>query len=575
MTDVLDHGAAPRAARAPKTSATAADRLWVTAGIVVAALTLLPILSLVVLAAQPTGNVWSHLIDTVLPRSLWTTVLLMAGVGAITLVVGVGTAWLVTMCRFPGRAFFDWALLIPLAVPTYIIAYTYVEILDYTGPVQSAIRAVFGFHTARDYWFPEVRSLPGAIFVMGFVLYPYVYLTTRASFLLQSACALDVSRTLGAGPVRLFLRVALPLARPAIVVGVSLALMECLNDIGAVTFFGVHTMTFSVYDTWINRSSLAGAAQLACAMLALVFALLWIERHARRRQRFHITSSRYLALPSYALGGVRGLAATLACAVPILIGFVFPAALLADYASRRLEDLASPQLLAAVGNTLTLSISAALLTVVIGIVLTFAQRVRTNALTRLCGRIASIGYAIPGTVLAVGILIPLAQFDNFIDGVARSTFGFSTGLLLVGSGTALVYAYMVRFLAVAYGQVEGGLGKVTPHLDMAARTLGRSSGKLLFEIHLPLIRPVLMTALLLAFVDCMKELPATILLRPFNFETLATTVYNAASREAFGEGALPALLIVLVGLVPAIMLARTSARTFRDRSSTRKTGQGR
>jgi iron(III) transport system permease protein len=410
---------------------------------------------------------------------------------------------------------------------------------------------------------------------MGFVLYPYVYLTTRASFLLQSACALDVSRTLGAGPVRLFLRVALPLARPAIVVGVSLALMECLNDIGAVTFFGVHTMTFSVYDTWINRSSLAGAAQLACAMLALVFALLWIERHARRRQRFHITSSRYLALPSYALGGVRGFAATLACAVPILIGFVFPAALLADYASRRLEDLASPQLLAAVGNTLTLSISAALLTVVIGIVLTFAQRVRTNALTRLCGRIASIGYAIPGTVLAVGILIPLAQFDNFIDGVARSTFGFSTGLLLVGSGTALVYAYMVRFLAVAYGQVEGGLGKVTPHLDMAARTLGRSSGKLLFEIHLPLIRPVLMTALLLAFVDCMKELPATILLRPFNFETLATTVYNAASREAFGEGALPALLIVLVGLVPAIMLARTSARTFRDRSSTRKTGQGR
>lgn len=575
MTDVLDHGAAPRAARAPKTSATAADRLWVTAGIVVAALTLLPILSLVVLAAQPTGNVWSHLIDTVLPRSLWTTVLLMAGVGAITLVVGVGTAWLVTMCRFPGRAFFDWALLIPLAVPTYIIAYTYVEILDYTGPVQSAIRAVFGFHTARDYWFPEVRSLPGAIFVMGFVLYPYVYLTTRASFLLQSACALDVSRTLGAGPVRLFLRVALPLARPAIVVGVSLALMECLNDIGAVTFFGVHTMTFSVYDTWINRSSLAGAAQLACAMLALVFALLWIERHARRRQRFHITSSRYLALPSYALGGVRGFAATLACAVPILIGFVFPAALLADYASRRLEDLASPQLLAAVGNTLTLSISAALLTVVIGIVLTFAQRVRTNALTRLCGRIASIGYAIPGTVLAVGILIPLAQFDNFIDGVARSTFGFSTGLLLVGSGTALVYAYMVRFLAVAYGQVEGGLGKVTPHLDMAARTLGRSSGKLLFEIHLPLIRPVLMTALLLAFVDCMKELPATILLRPFNFETLATTVYNAASREAFGEGALPALLIVLVGLVPAIMLARTSARTFRDRSSTRKAGQGR
>jgi iron(III) transport system permease protein len=559
----------PTDAPAPRSAATSADRLWLVAGLVVAALTLMPIVALAWLAAQPTGDVWGHLMGTVLPRSMWTTVLLMSGVGAITLVVGVGTAWLVTMCRFPGRTLFDWALLVPLAVPTYIVAYTYVEILDFTGPVQSAIRGIFGFRTSRDYWFPEIRSLGGAIFVMGFVLYPYVYLTTRASFLLQSACTLDVSRTLGAGPMRLFFRVALPLARPAIVVGVSLALMECLNDIGAVTFFGVHTMSFSVYDTWINRSSLAGAAQLACAMLALVFALLWVERHARRRQRFHVTSTRYLALPSYRLSGWRAGLATAACAAPILLGFVFPAALLVDYASRRLEDLGDPALLAAVGNTLTLSVAAAVLTVVIGITLTYAQRVQANRATQLFGRIASIGYAIPGTVLAVGILIPLATFDNFIDGIARSTLGISTGLLLIGSGTALVYAYMVRFLAVAYGQVEGGFGKVTPHLDMAARTLGRSTGRILFEVHLPMIRPVLLTALLLAFVDCMKELPATILLRPFNFETLATTVYNAASREAFGEGALPALLIVLVGLLPSILLARTSARSFRNKSTAR------
>ncbi|WP_417767689.1 ABC transporter permease [Stappia sp.] len=569
MTDTARMDTPRAAAPVPRSSATLVDRIWLVAGFAVAALTLLPVVALAVLATQPTGDVWGHLIGTVLPRSLWTTVLLMAGVGAITFVVGVGTAWLVTMCRFPGRAFFDWALLVPLAVPTYIIAYTYVEILDFTGPVQTAIREVFGFRTSRDYWFPEVRSLGGAIFVMGFVLYPYVYLTTRASFLLQSACTLDVSRTLGAGPLRLFFRVALPLARPAIVVGVSLALMECLNDIGAVTFFGVHTMSFSVYDTWINRSSLAGAAQLACAMLALVFALLWIERHARRRQRFHVTSTRYLALPSYRLGGWRAGLATAACAAPVMIGFVFPAALLVDYASRRLDELGDPALAAAVVNTLSLSVAAALLTVVIGIVLTYAQRVQANPATQLFGRIASIGYAIPGTVLAVGILIPLATFDNFIDGVARSTFGFSTGLLLIGSGTALVYAYMVRFLAVAYGQVEGGFGKVTPHLDMAARTLGRSSGRILFEVHLPMIRPVLLTALLLAFVDCMKELPATILLRPFNFETLATTVYNAASREAFADGALPALLIVMVGLLPSILLARTSARSFRDKSTER------
>ncbi|MAB00188.1 MAG: iron ABC transporter permease [Stappia sp.] len=571
MTD-LSHPLRSDAAQAPRSAATRSDRLWTLAGVIVAALTLLPVLSLALLAAQPTGDVWTHLVGTVLPRSLWTTFLLMAGVGALTLTLGVGTAWLVTMCRFPGRAFFDWALLVPLAVPTYIIAYTYVEILDYTGPVQSVIRAIFGFTTSRDYWFPEVRSLGGAIFVMGFVLYPYVYLTTRASFLLQSACALDVSRTLGAGPMRLFFRVALPLARPAIVVGVSLALMECLNDIGAVTFFGVQTMTFSVYDTWINRSSLAGASQLAVAMLALVFALLWIERHARRRQRFHVTSSRYQALPGYRLGGARALGAMIACAVPILVGFVFPAMLLADYASRRLDELTSPALVSAMTNTLTLSVIASLMTVVIAIVLVFAQRVRHNALTRVCGRIAAIGYAIPGTVLAVGILIPLARFDNMVDAFARSTFGVSTGLLLVGTGTALVYAYMVRFLAVAHGQIEGGLGKVTPHLDMAARTLGRTSGKVLWEVHVPMIRPVLLTALLLAFVDCMKELPATILLRPFNFETLATTVYNAASREAFGDGALPALVIVLVGLVPAILLARTSARSFRDRGSARQAG---
>ncbi|MCA1297655.1 ABC transporter permease [Stappia indica] len=564
-TPTFDAAAAVR----PVSAMTRSDRVLLAIGFLMAALTLLPILALVVIAVQPTGEVWTHLLGTVLPSSLITTGLLMLGVGAITLVVGVGTAWLVTMCRFPGRALFDWALLIPLAVPTYIIAYTYVEILDYTGPVQGALRALFGFKTSRDYWFPEIRSLGGAIFVMGFVLYPYVYLTTRASFLLQSACALDVSRTLGAGPMRLFFVVALPLARPAIVVGLSLALMECLNDIGAVTFFGVNTMTFSVYDTWIHRSSLAGAAQLACGMLAIVFLLLWAERYARRKQRFHITTSRYLALPSYQLTGPRAGLAILACALPVLLGFVLPAALLVDYASRRLDELFDPALMAAVGNSLVLSITAALLTVAIGILLTYAQRIQHNPATQLFGRVASIGYAIPGTVLAVGILIPLAAFDNFIDGFSRSVFGVGTGLIMLGSGAALIYAYMVRFLAVAHGQIEGGFGKVTPHLDMAARTLGRNSVRTLFEVHLPLIRPILLTAVLLAFVDCMKELPATILLRPFNFETLATTVYNAASREAFAEGAVPALVIVLVGLAPAVLLAWSSAQSFRGRKSAR------
>ncbi len=552
-----------------RSSLTLSNSGWTSVGALVAILVLMPVTALGLLALRPAGDVWLHLLATVLPGALWTTVLLMLGVAALTLTIGVGTAWLVTMCRFPGRRVFDWALLVPLAVPTYIIAYAYVEILDYTGPVQSALRAIFGFTSGRDYWFPEIRSLGGAIFVMSFVLFPYVYLTTRATFLIQSACALDVSRTLGAGPFRLFFKVALPLARPAIAIGASLALMECLNDIGAVTFFGVKTLTFSVYDTWINRSSLAGAAQLACAMLIIVFALMALERFARRRQRFHLTSSRYRAAKVYELTGFRAWGAFSACAIPILLGFVFPAWLLASYASRRFEDLTDPSLLSATGNTLILSISAALLTVVIGVALAYANRLNKHPAMQVAARIASIGYAVPGTVLAVGILIPLAAFDNMIDGMARQLFGFGTGLLLIGSGTALIYAYVVRFLAVSYGQIDGGFGKITPHLDMASRTLGRTATRTLKEVHLPLIRPVLLSALILAFVDCMKELPATILLRPFNFETLATTVYNAASREDFADGSVPALLIVMVGVLPVILLARTSARSFRDLSSPR------
>jgi iron(III) transport system permease protein len=477
------------------------------------------------------------------------------------------------MCRFPGRGLFDWALLVPLAVPTYIIAFAYVEVLQYSGPVQVAIRAVFGFTSARDYWFPELRSLGGAIFVMSAVLYPYVYLTARASFLLQSAGTLDVARTLGAGPLRVFLTVALPLSRPAIAVGVSLALMECLNDIGAVTFFGVKTLTFSIYDTWLNRSNLAGAAQLACAMLLVVFGLLTLERRARARQRFDQARGKQHAPTPYRLRGWRAGAAMLACALPVTLGFLVPASLLAERSTRRLDVLADPAFLRAASNSALLATAASVLIVTLAVVLVYAVRLRQpegrSAGLRLAARIAAIGYAVPGTVLAVGILIPLARFDNGLDALMKQMFGFGTGLLLLGSGAGLIYAYLARFLAVAHGQVEDGFGKISPHLDMAARTLGRRSTRILTEIHLPLLKPVLLSALLITFVDCMKELPATILLRPFNFETLATTVFEAASREAFEDAALPALTIVLVGLVPVILLARTSARSFRDALSVR------
>lgn len=549
------------------------DRFWQVAALLIAALVLLPLGAILWISLTPSGDVWSHLIRTVLPGAFWTTLLLMLGVGLITGVVGVGTAWLVTMCNFPGRKIMDWALLVPLAVPTYIVAFSYVEVLEYTGPVQGLIRDIFGFTTSRDYWFPEIRSLGGAIFVMGAVLYPYVYLTTRASFLIQSASTLDVSRTLGASPYRLFFRIALPLARPAIAIGISLALMECLNDIGAVTFFGVRTLTFSVYDTWLNRSSLGGAAQLALAMLLMVFFLLWLERFGRRKQRFDAGGGSKSHPPTrFDLQGWQALLALVLCLLPILLGFVIPGLLLADRASRRLDDFWSSGFLETAWNSFSLAAVAAILTVLISVSLAYALRLNNRGALRTAVRLASIGYAIPGTVLAIGILVPLAQFDNFLDGRMEAWFGLNTGLLLLGSGTGLVYAYVVRFLAVSYGQVEGGFGRITPHLDMASRTLGRDSFQTLRQIHLPILKPVLLSAALLSFVDCMKELPATILLRPFNFETLATTVFEAASREAFEEAALPSLAIVLVGLIPVIYLARSSASSFRTKLSKRQPG---
>ena len=532
--------------------------------LLVIGLVLAPLAALVWIAFGDAGDVWPHLISTVLPRSIWTTIKLMLGVGSITLVIGVVTAWLVTMCRFPGKAIFEWALLLPLAMPTYIVAYASVEIFDYTGPAQTFVRWVLDAKTSRDYWFPEIRSLPGAIVVMSLVLYPYVYLTTRASFLLQSACALDVSRTLGAGPLRLFFSVAIPLARPAIAVGVTLALMECLNDIGAVEFYGVRTLTFSVYDTWLNRSSLAGAAQIACVMLLVVFGLIWIERAGRKNQRFHVTSKRYHALPGYWLAGWRKWLAFFACLLPVALGFLMPSLVLVRSSILRYGDNFGPDFWSAMLNSFLLASFAAVLTAMLGVWLAYIERNNGAAIVKLATRIGAIGYAVPGTILAVGVLIPMAHLDGYINSTMKALFGISTGLLMLGSGAALVYAYVIRFLTVSYGAGESGLGRVSVNLDAAARTLGRTSFQTLCEIDLPMIRPALISGALLVFVDVMKELPVTILLRPFNFDTLATLVYTQASLESFENASFAALSIVAVGIVPVILLARTSTRSVRS-----------
>lgn len=532
---------------------------WTAAVAVILAIMILPIVTVLVLAVTPHENIWPHLVSNVLPVSLRDTILLMVGAGAATLAVGTGTAWLITMYRFPGRALLDRLLVIPLAVPTYIIAYAYVELLDYAGPVQTGLRAIFGFTSSQDYWFPNIRSLSGAIFVMAAVLYPYVYLTARASFIQQSVCALEVARTLGRSPMGTFWSVALPLARPAIAAGTALVLMEVLNDIGAVQYLGVPTLTASIYSTWLMRSNLGGAAQIATIMLVFIVALFVIERIARGGAQVHNTTGRYRSMPFQDIEGVRGYLVAALCSLPFLAGFAVPFLLLAHNAVRFAAEGLAAGFVSAATNSLMLAALAAVVATTLALTVGYARRVAGNSFVRAAVRMAGLGYAVPGTVLALGLLIPLATFDNWLDSIMVSSLGVSTGLLLSGSVFALVLAYTIRFLAVGLGTVEAGLERISPNLDAAARALGASPMSALLRVHLPMLTPALGSAALLVFVDAMKELPATLLLRPFNFDTLATHVYSFAALEQFEEASLAAVSIVVVGLVPVLLLHRAVA----------------
>ena len=533
------------------------DDGYLALAFLLAALVAMPFAALVWLAASGTSSNWTHLATTILPEASRVTLQLMLGVAILTGTFGVVTAWLVASFDFPGRRLFSWALVLPLAVPTYIAAYCFVEFLHFAGPVQSAIRAIFGLQSSRDYWFPDVRSLWGAILILSSVLYPYVYLTVRMVFLMQGRKAADVARTLGASQAAVFLKVLFPLARPAIAIGVSLALMESINDIGAVEFLGVRTLTFAVYSTWLNRGDLYGATQIALLMLAVIVMLVMVERFARRKQRFTLGRADRPQPGSEKLPGGKALLASAACALPILLGFAIPLLVLGDYALKRLDQLSDPQLWRALLHTVTLAGTTGLVTVAAGFMLAYGVRLTGSKRLLLMTRLAVLGYAVPGTVLAIGILIPLAGLDNWVDARMRAGFDVSTGLVLSGSGIAIVYAGFVRFMAMGHGSLESGFTKLSPHLDMAARTLGRSPGATLVEVLLPLMRPALLTAFLLVFVETSKELSATILLRPFDFETLATFVYAQTSRAAFEDGAVAALLIVLVGILPVAILNRS------------------
>ena len=528
---------------------------WSVGALAIAALVLVPIVAVFWLAATPTQNIWPHLIATTLPRYLGNTVVLMSATGLLAAVLGTGCAWLVAMADFPGRRWLQHALLLPLAIPAYVGAYALVDFLDYAGPVQTALRDTFGFASARDYWFPQIRSLPAAVLVLGLTLYPYVYLLSRAAFAEQSGAGLEVARALGAGPWRRFAAVGLPLARPAVVAGVAVVMMETVNDFGVVDYFGVQTLTTGIFSVWLSGGNAGGAAQIACVILVLIAGLVAIERASRRRRRYWQATRAQRPPTRTRLRGGRAAAACLACLAPVLLGFAFPIAVMAANA-RRAEAWLAPGLVEAMVNTLLAAGTAAFVTVGLALFMVYGVRLAGRRLPRLLLPFTTVGYAAPGAVLGLGVLIPMAALDNRAADAVLAVTGWDPGLVLTGSAAALIYAYCVRFFAIGQGAADAALGRIPPSLPMAARSLGRGPGGVLWRVHLPLMRRSIAVAVLLVFVDAVKELPATLLLRPFGFDTLATRVHDQASLERLEQAAPAALVIVAVGLAATLLLAR-------------------
>lgn len=530
-------------------------QLWTVSVVAIATIISIPIFFVFGSIFTDAGSIWQHLASTVLFDYIRNSLVLMLGVGIGVLVIGVSTAWLVTMCDFWGRKIFAWSLLLPLAAPAYLLAYTYTNMLDYFGPVQTSLRRIFGWTSIQDYWFPSIRSLPGAIIMLVLVLYPYVYLLARVAFLEQSLCTIEASRSLGCTPWQSFFRVALPLARPSIIAGLALVLMETLNDFGTVAYFGVTTFTTGIYRTWLGMGERVAAAQLAAFLMLFVLILVILERWSRRQARYYQTGSLQQNVPKYQLNWFYASLAWLVCFLPLGGGFLLPGGYLLQMTLDNWETTTTEKFADLASNSFILASLSAAIAVIVSLIIAYGQRLQPQKVMNLAVRIAGMGYAIPGSVIAVGILIPIGRLDNWIDAWLRSYLNISTGLLLSGSIAGLILAYLVRFLAVSLGTVESSLQKIKPHLDEAARSLGRNPWDTLLSIHTPMMWGGILTAAMLVFVDVMKELPATLVMRPFNFDTLAIRVYQYASDERLPEAAAPALAIVLVGIIPVIFLS--------------------
>jgi iron(III) transport system permease protein len=531
---------------------------WSAIALLISVFILLPIGSVIFLAIFPADNIWPHLMATTLPRYISTTILLMISVGALAGIIGTVTAWFVVRYSFSGSNWLQWALLMPLAIPGYVGAYALVDLLEYAGPVQSILRETFGWSSSQDYWFPEIRSFGAAVFVLSLSLYPYVYLLTRIAFRDQASSVEEVARSLGALPSERFFKISLPLARPAVASGIAIVMMETVNDFGTVDYFAVQTLTTGIFSVWLQSSNVGGAAQLACVVLTIIIFLVSLEKLSRRRMQFFNMSSKQKKVAKIRAHGVINILAFLCCFVPVLLGFVVPLVVLAEHSMSSPRLFLDKALIDATWNTVFTGTIAAAFTVFLSIFMVFGMKSMKGKLPKITMPITTIGYAVPGAVLGVGILIPLAALDNAMADAIYFITDIDLGLIFTGTSFAIILAYIVRFFAIGQGATEAALGRISPNLEHAARSLGKNRTSILNKIYLPIIKGSLGSAMLLIFVDCVKELPATLLLRPFNFDTLSTRVHEQASLEDLANAAPAAIYISLVGLCAVVLLARTN-----------------
>lgn len=516
-----------------------------------------PLLTLIYQALITDGESFEHIKQTVLPDYIINTLILIFGVGLSVVLIGVPTAWLIASCQFVGRDFFKWALVLPLAMPAYIVAYVYTDLLDYAGPVQIGLRQYFGWQSPADYWFFDIRSMGGAIAMLALVLFPYVYLLARAGFAEQNAALTHASRALGASPTKSFFKISLPLARNSIIAGVALVMMESMADFATVSYFAVSTLTTAVYDTWLGHYDLASAAKLSSIMVLGIFVLLYMERLHNGKKRSGADAKMSHHSLKYQLKGLKGFAAFIFCGLILTLAFIVPVVILADYALDYFAESWQTGVVEYALNSVIIAGSTALTALLIAIILNHKARIFPFVSQKASLKVASSGYAIPGTVMAIGVLFPLTFFDQQINAYAEQLGWNTPGLLLSGSIITIIVAHVVRFVAIANKGLEASYANVSPSLDMVSKTMGRSGVSLFANVHFPLIRKSAVVAALLIFVESMKELPAALLLRPFDFQTLPTYLYQFASDEQLEIAALGAVLIVVVGLLPLLALNRS------------------